>query len=465
MQILQKTLVQGLLFEVNVERGDRIEGQSISSASNKGRDGATGTPLSENLLEDILSPSNLALACKRVKSNKGCEGTDEMKVSELPDYLKYKGKDLTEQILAERYVPTPVKRVEIPKPDGGTRELGIPTVIDRLLQQAIFQKLSLYFEDIFSENSFGFRIKRSAHDAVIKARGYINSGYTWVVDIDLAKYFDTVNHDKLMFLLSEHIKDKRVLRLIRKYLNSGVMINGIVVETYMGCPQGGPLSPLLSNVMLHELDKELTKRGHKFCRYADDSNIFVRSKRAGERVMRGITSYLETRLKLKVNQDKSAVDRPWNRKFLGFSFYTDSEGVMIRVHSKSIIKLENKIREITSRSNAMSEEQRINRLNSLIRGWVNYFKIANMKSHIRSIDEWTRRRLRMCIWKSWKRIKSKFKNLIKLGIPKPKAWEYANTRKGYWRISNSFILSKSLTNRYFENMGLLSFSGVFAKCQ
>lgn len=323
----------------------------------------------------------------------------------------------------------------------------------------------MYFESIFSENSFGFRINRSARDAVIKAKGYINSGYKWVVDIDLAKYFDTVNHDKLMFLLSNHIKDKRVLRLIRKYLNSGVMINGIVAETYMGCPQGGPLSPLLSNIMLHEFDKELTKRGHKFCRYADDCNIYVRSKRAGDRVMQSITSYLENKLKLKVNQNKSAVDRPRNRKFLGFSFYTNSEGTMIRVHSKSIIKLENKIREITSRSNAMSEEQRISRLNSLIRGWVNYFKIANVKSHLKSIDEWTRRRLRMCIWKSWKRIKSKLKNLIKLGIPKPKAWEYANTRKGYWRISNSFILSKSLTNRYFEDMGLLSFSGVFAKCQ
>ncbi len=308
-----------------------------------------------------------------------------MKVSELPDYMKYKGKDLTEQILAERYVPTPVKRVETPKPDGGTREFGIPTVIDRLRQQAISQKLSLYFKDIFLENSFGFSIKRSAHYAAIKAKSYINSGYTWVVDIDLAKYFDTANHDKLMFLLSEHIKDKRVLRLIRKYLNSGVMINAIVVETYMGCPQGGLLSPLLSsNIMPHKLDKEIMKRGHKLCRYADDSNVFVRSKRAGERGLRGITFYLETRLKLKVTQNKSAVDRPWNRKFLGFSFYTDSEGSMICVHSKSIIKLENKIRDITSRSNAMSEEQRISRLNSLIRGWVNYFKIANMKSLLSS---------------------------------------------------------------------------------
>lgn len=455
----QKISGENLLFEVGVERRGIAEERSNSSASDKGRNGKEKERLfGKRLLEEIISPENLTTACKRVKSNKGCSGIDEMEVSELPVYLKYKGEELIRQIIAGEYKPKPVKRVEIPKADGSKRELGIPTVIDRLIQQSTAQLLSVYFETVFSEYSYGFRANKSAHDAVQKAKEYIESGYEYVVDIDLAKYFDTVNHDKLMALLSKQISDKRVLKLIRSFLNSGVMINGVVFETYCGCPQGGPLSPLLSNVMLNELDKELTRRGHKFCRYADDSNIYVRSKRAGQRVMQSIRNYLEKKLKLKVNEAKSAVDRPWKRKFLGFSFYKTAKGILIRAHEKSILKLKDKIKQITSRSNAMSELQRISTLNSLFRGWVSYFGIAEMKSILEEIDQWARRRLRMCIWKSWKKVKTRFANLVKLGISKSKAWMYANTRKGYWRISNSFILSNSLTNSYFAGIGLNSLS-------
>lgn len=441
MQRKQNCSKEDLLFEVGMEGRGKAEGQSVSPASCKGRSGNLREGLSDKrLLEKIASMENLTAACKKVKSNNGSGGIDGMEAKELPLYLKYKGAELIEQIMKGKYKPEVVKRVEIPKPDGGKRELGIPTVIDRLVQQSVLQVLNPYFETIFSEHSYGFRQNKSAQQAVLKAREYIESGYNVVVDIDLAKYFDTVNHDKLMYLLSMHIKDKRVLKLIRAFLKSGVMINGVVVETHCGCPQGGPLSPLLSNIMLNELDNELTSRGHKFCRYADDCNIYVKSMRSGERVMESIRNYLEKKLHLKVNESKSAVDRPWKRKFLGFSFYTNKEGVKIRVHEKSIEKLKEKIKSLTSRSNSISHEERISRLNSLYRGWTNYFGIAEIKSILETIDEWARRRVRMCIWKSWKKTKTKFTNLVKLGFSKSKAWMFANTRKGYWRISNSHIL-------------------------
>lgn len=276
------------------------------------------------------------------------------------------------------------------------------------------------------------------------------------MDIDLAKCFDTVNHDKLMALVTREIKDKRVLKLIRLFLQSGVMINGVVVETDEGCPQGGPLSPLLSNIMLTELDRELEKRGHKFCRYADDNNIFVKSKKAGERVMHSITNFLENKLKLKVNRDKSAVDRPWKRKFLGFTFYQWYGRIGIRVHQKSINRFKNKLREITSRSNAWDMEYRMKRLRQVITGWLNYFGIADISKLTKELDEWTRRRIRMCFWKQWKRIKTKHDNLRKHGVKNNKAWEYANTRKSYWRIANSPILATTLTNAYLEQLGYTS---------
>jgi RNA-directed DNA polymerase len=427
----------------------------ILSAETDGQDNERASTFS--LLERILSRENLNAAYKQVKRNKGSHGIDGMKVDELLPYLKENGDKLIEGLKAGTYRPKPVRRVEIPKSDGGVRLLGIPTVVDRMLQQAIAQILTPIFDPEFSDSSFGFRPGRSAHQAIKRAQGYMNEGYDWVVDIDLAKYFDTVNHDKLMALVARKVKDKRVLKLVREYLKAGVMINGVVIDTEDGCPQGGPLSPLLSNIMLDEMDKELEKRGHKFCRYADDCNIYVRSRKAAERTMRSVTKFLEGPLKLKVNREKSAVDRPWKRKFLGFSFYHGKGGIRIRVHQKSIKRVKEKIRYITSRSNGMSIEYRLLRLRQLIKGWVNYFRIADMKTLAQSLDEWTRRRIRMCIWKQWKKVRTRFQNLMKLGMDRQKAWEFANTRKGYWRTSNSPILARTITNERLKKRGYTGF--------
>ena len=414
------------------------------------------------LLEKVVDRNNLNLAYKRVKRNGGSHGVDGMKVDELLTYLKQHGDQIKHDLLEGKYRPQPVRRVEIPKPDGvGVRLLGVPTVIDRLLQQAIAQVLTPVFEREFSAHSYGFRPGKSAHDAIKQAQAYINEGYTTVVDIDLENFFDRVNHDKLMYLLSRRILDKRLLRLIRRYLESGVMIGGLVSPSREGTQQGGPLSPMLSNVMLHELDKELEKRGHRFCRYADDSNIYVKSQRAGERVMVSITEFIEQRLKLKVNRSKSAVGHVTQRKFLGFSFYRWQGGYRIRVDAKSIKRLKDKLRLLTSRSKGWSMDARIYRLNQVVRGWVNYFSLADMKKLCLRLDVWLRRRLRMCYWKQWKRIKTKHDNLFRLGIASRKAWEYANSRKGYWHIANSWILATSLTNTYFEKAGLISLSFVY----
>lgn len=449
----QKTQYGGCPAKNRVEPEDMQEVQSVTAASENGI--SDSNEYAGNLLERIVARENLNAAYLRVKANGGSHGVDGMKVDELLPFLKQHGQEIREAILAGSYAPEPVRRVEIPK-DGGVRMLGIPTVLDRMIQQAITQVLTPIFDPGFSEHSYGFRPRRSAKMAVTKAKEYIEAGYNWVVDIDLASYFDTVNHDKLMSLVARKVKDKQVLKLIRLYLESGVMINGVVIDTEEGCPQGGPLSPLLSNIMLDELDKELEKRGHKFCRYADDQNIYVRSRRAGERIMKNITAYLEGRLKLRVNQSKSAVDRPWKRKFLGFSFYTKKGGIGIRVHAKPVKKFKNKVREILSRSNGKSMEQRIKSLNQSIVGWVNYFKLADMKTLASTLDEWIRRRIRMCIWKQWRKIKTRHDNLVKLGIENTKAWEFANTRKGYWRIAGSPILSRTLTNERIINLGFVS---------
>lgn len=436
---------------------DRVELESSKGAhSVSSMCGSRENNISEyRLLEKILDRHNLNLAYKKVVANKGSHGVDGMSVDKLLPYLKQNGDKIRQSLIDGSYRPSPVRRVKIPKSDGGVRLLGIPTVLDRLIQQAIAQILTPIFESQFSASSYGFRPGRNAKQAIAQSKLYIEEGYSWVVDIDIANYFDTVNHDKLIRLISKTIKDGRLISLIRKYLKSGVMINGVVMETDAGTPQGGNLSPLLANIMLNELDRELEDRGLKFCRYADDINIYLRSKKAAQRVMGSITKFIEDKLKLKVNKDKSAVDRPWKLKFLGFSFYYKKGGVGIRVHRNSVVKFKRKLKEITGRSNAMSMPLRMLKIKQLITGWVNYFGIADMIKLAQSLDEWLRRRIRMCYWKQWKKIKTRHDNLLKMGIENSKAWEFANTRKGYWRIAGSPILQITLTNEYLRNYGFL----------
>lgn len=407
------------------------------------------------LLNQILSRENMLQALKRVEQNKGSHGVDMMPVQNLRQHIVENWLTIKEAILKGTYEPMPVRRVEIPKPDGGVRLLGIPTVTDRLIQQAIAQVLSKVYDPTFSENSYGFRPNRSAHDAVRKAKEYIRDGHRWVVDMDLEKFFDKVNHDRLMGTLAKRIQDKPLLKLIRKYLQSGVMINGVVSSTFEGTPQGGPLSPLLSNIVLDELDKELERRGHKFVRYADDCNIYVKSKRAGLRTMASIQRFIEGKLRLKINEKKSAVDRPWKRKFLGFSFTYHKEP-KVRIAKESLKRMKNKVREITSRKMPYPMEYRIQKLNQYLMGWCGYFALADTKSIFLELDKWIRRRLRMCLWKNWKKPKTKIRNLIQLGVPQWQAYEWGNTRKGYWRISNSPILHRTLGNSYWRNQGLKS---------
>lgn len=461
MKRIQKTKDLGWTVEVKLETQDKQGVYSDLSATSKLKTKSRFN--TENLLEKIVDKRNIFEAYKKVVANKGSSGIDGMRVDELLTYLKENYETLKENLLDGKYKVQAVKRVEIPKPNGGVRLLGIPTVVDRLIQQAINQVINPIFDKGFSNNSYGFRPGRSAHMALKQAQSYINQGYKQVVDMDLEKFFDNVNHDILMNLVSKKIEDKKVLKLIREYLNSGIMLNGVVVKSEQGTPQGGPLSPLLSNILLDELDKELERRGHKFCRYADDSNIYVKSRRAGERVLKSITKFLERKLKLKVNTEKSAVSSPTRRKFLGYSFYYAKGRIRFRVHNKSYERLKEKIRKITNRNISMNFDYRIKKLNEIIVGWVNYFKLADMKTRLTELDQWARRRLRACVWKTWKLVRTRFKNLMKLGVPKYKAWEYANTRKGYWRISNSPILSKAITNQRLINHGFKSLSSQYEK--
>lgn len=412
----------------------------------------------DRLLERIVSGENLNEAFKRVKANKGSHGIDGMSVDELLQYLREHGETIKQQILDGKYRPNPVRRVEIPKEGGKKRNLGIPTVVDRVIQQAIAQVLTPIYEKQFSDNSYGFRPERSAHHAMKQSQQYIQEGYRYVVDMDLEKYFDTVNQSKLIEVLSRTIKDGRVISLIHKYLRAGVVVKHKFEDTEIGVPQGGNLSPILSNIMLNELDKELEKRGHKFVRYADDLLILCKSRRSAERTLQNILPYIEGKLFLRVNREKTVIDLATRVKFLGFSFYTRKGETRIRIHPKSVAKMKSKVKEHTARSNGLGNEERARKLRRYIMGWINYYKLADIKSLLKVTDEWMRRRIRMIYWKQWKRTKTKFEKLTSLGIPKYKAWEYANTRKSYWRTSNSPILTKSLGNNTLKNLGFIFFS-------
>jgi len=416
-----------------------------------------------NLMERILHKENLNAAYLQVKRNGGAPGKDNLTVKEAKFYLKEQGATIIAALYEGSYKPKPVKRIMIPKPEGGERQLGIPTVVDRIIQQAIAQVLHPIYEEQFSENSYGFRPGKNCHMAIQKAKEYICTGNEYVVDIDLEKFFDTVNHDKLLSLMMRDIEDKRVLRLIRKYLQAGALSNGLYSATPEGTPQGSPLSPLLSNIVLNELDKELEKRGHLFCRYADDCNIYVGSIKAAERVMEGVTGYIEKRLKLKVNKTKSAIGRPYDRKFLGFGFYKGKDGeVKIRTHKKSVKRLKEKVKKIVSRSNGKSMRQRIEQLKPILRGWGNYFRIDELPGTMKDIDGWIRRRLRMCYWKEWKLPQTKYRRLVGLGAKEIDARRWSYSRKGYWAIAGSPILTTTVTNRHLESIGyttLFSFTG------
>jgi len=376
-----------------------------------------------------------------------------MTVEGMLPYLQEYREELLERLRSGRYRPQAVRRVEIPKASGGTRKLGVPTVIDRMIQQAMVQVLQPIFEKTFSGSSYGFRPKRSAHQAIQQALEYCKAGFTQVVDIDLAKYFDTVNHDILIEMVRAEVSDERVITLMRKYLKSGVMVDGLYHPTEEGTPQGGNLSPLLSNIYLTAFDRMLESRGHKFVRYADDCNIYVKSRRATERVMESSARFLEGELKLTVNREKSQTGSPLRLKFLGFSLYQVKGKTGIRPHQESLKRFKEKIRELTSRKQARPVEQILNRIKQYTRGWLGYYAIADMASRIKELNEWTRRRIRQIYWKQWKRVSARFENLKKLGIDRGKAWEWANSRLGYWRVSLSWILTRSLTNEYLVSAG------------
>jgi len=443
------------------------------SAEHKGYDRAlTEKRITENnitdadskvngILEQILDRDNLNRAFKQVKKNKGSHGVDGMGVEHLLQYLKDNGNALRETILEGKYYPNPVRRVEIPKDNGKKRKLGIPTAVDRVIQQAILQVLSPIFESQFSETSYGFRPKRSTHDAIKKCREYANEGYTYVVDMDLEKFFDVVNQSKMVEVLSRTIKDGRVISLIHKYLRAGAIVGRRFEETNIGLAQGGNISPLCSNIMLNELDKELEKRGIKFVRYADDMLLFARCKRSAKRILSNILPFIENKLKLRVNREKTTVAYMGKIKFLGYGFYPSKVGIKLRVHSKSVAKMKEKIREITARSNGIGYEALKLKLKQFVVGWVNYFKLADMKNLLLNTDQWLRRRLRMFIWKRWKKIKTRYTMLRKLGYNHHNAKKYSNTRKGYWHIAGSQIVSCSITDNRLRETGYQFFTDYY----
>ena len=404
-------------------------------------------------MEQICERANMNRAYRKVKANKGAAGVDGISIERLPTYIREHKEEFLVELLDGSYQPELVRGVQIPKPDGSKRQLGIPTVLDRVIQQAILQILEPIYEPKFSNSSYGFRPNRSAQMALRQAREYLRDGYKYVVDMDLEKFFDRVNHDILMERLSRNISDKRLLRIIRRYLEAGLLQNGIFEERKLGMPQGGNLSPLLSNIMLDELDKELERRGHKFCRYADDCNIYVKSQEAGERVLKSITEFLGIRLKLKVNETKSAVSHATKRKFLGYSFRVDSE---LKVANQSLVKFKNRIRELTSRNRGMKLEHVIKELNQYLNGWISYFRLSANISVFNGLDSWIRRRLRCYRLKQRKRRYSVYKFLVELGVSVQNAWKLAKSSKGWWRLSLNPNIHTAMSNVWFDRSGLVS---------
>jgi len=423
-------------------------------------DGFIANHLSESptgkirLMESIVGWENIRLAMRQVIKNKGAPGVDNMSVQRIENYLRKHWSKIEQSLLDGTYRPMPVRQKEIPKPDGGIRLLGIPTVLDRVIQQAVSQMINLIWDHTFSDRSYGFRPGRSQHDAIFQYKKCVEMGYRFTVDIDLSKFFDRVNHDRLMSRLATRIKDKRVLKLIRSFLTAGVMVGGIECVTTEGTPQGGPISPLLSNIVLDELDKELEKRGHEFVRYADDCVVFVKSEQAAKRVMESITGFIENKMRLKVNREKSAVSRPWNSKYLGFSFTNSKKNPKIRIHWKTIKRFKQRIREITSRQCGRSIIAVIWELTKYMRSWWNYFKISESKNRLIPLDHWIRRRLRAIIWKQWKNRRTRVSELIKRGVYRDTAITTGCARKGAWRMSNVKWVNIALPNKYLTELGL-----------
>ena len=449
----QRQKNQPMLAFMTKERGEAPTPTPEGTESSVAASEVENPALCEQMMEAVCQPDNLRRALRRVMSNKGSPGVDGMTVEQMPDYLKQHWPALREQLLKGIYQPQPVLRVEIPKPDGGVRKLGIPTALDRFVQQAVLQVLQEEWDPTFSEHSFGFRPGRSTHQAVACAQQYLAEGHRWLVDLDLEKFFDRVNHDRLMSRIAGRVGDKRLLRLIRAFLNAGVMENGIVSPTEEGTPQGGPLSPLLSNLVLDELDQELERRGHRFVRYADDCNIYVRSRRAGQRVMESLTAFITARLKLKVNAAKSAVDRPWHRKFLGFSF-THHHQPKRRIAPKALERFKERVRELTSRTRGVSLRQMVAELAVYLRGWRGYFSFCQTPSVLKELDRWIHRRLRSAAWKHWRTGNRRFKELHSRGTPREWAAKAASSRYGPWRMSRAPAVIQALTDAFFAELGL-----------
>ena len=433
-------------------RGEALGSGSGGTEPLVAKPGPESPALAEQLMEEVCDRENLERAWKRVQRNKGGPGVDGMTIDDAKAYLREHWPGIRVQLLEGTYQPQPVKRVEIPKPEGGVRKLGVPCVVDRLIQQALLQVLQERWDPTFSEHSYGFRPGRSAHQAVAQAQRYVAEGYSYVVDLDLEKFFDRVNHDKLMARVAARVSDKRVLKFIRACLTAGVMEDGLVRPVDEGTPQGGPLSPLLSNLVLDDLDKELARRGHRFCRYADDCNIYVRSRRAGDRVMASVSRFLTGKLRLKVNEAKSAVARPEERKFLGFSIAND--GSERRIAPKALATFKARIRDITRRTRGISLARVIEELTPYLIGWRGYFGFCQTPQELTKLEAWIRRRLRMYLWRQWQNGHNRFKELCRRGVPKFRAAVAAGSPTGFWRMSGHPAVQEALRNHYFDSLGL-----------